>query len=238
MPAIRHSVMISSTYEDMRDFRAAVIDAANAVGMYAIRMETDSARPDLDLIGASLAKVDEASAYVGLIGDRYGQVPACSRRNRKKLSLTELEYRRAKKRGLLICMFIMHENLDASRMTVGGEDAKASVKLADFKAIAKKDRIFDVFTTPDDLKFKAMKSLFLVRTKLDGAHAAEAAATTITESLPAGQKKTRPPFSPSRSSSPARSSKAGPRSLQRSAIGRAFPSRSCCSKPSAAWERV
>jgi len=43
--------------------------------MFPLDMANDAALPDQDLIDASLAKVDEADAYVGLISYRYGQMP-------------------------------------------------------------------------------------------------------------------------------------------------------------------
>ena len=78
--------------------------------MFPIAMEDDAALPDQDLIDASLAKVNESDAYVGLISYRYGQTPKCLKRNPHLLSLTELEFRRALDRKIPICMFIMHDN--------------------------------------------------------------------------------------------------------------------------------
>lgn len=71
----RHSIMLSSTYKELREHRAAVSQAAPGQGMFPLGMANDAALPDQDLIDASLAKVDEADAYVGLISYRYGQMP-------------------------------------------------------------------------------------------------------------------------------------------------------------------
>jgi hypothetical protein len=94
-----YSVMVSSTYTELVDHRRAVTEAMLSQHLFPIRMEDDAALPDQDLIDASLAKVDEADAYVGLISYRYGQQPECQIRNPDKLSLTELEFRRAVARG-------------------------------------------------------------------------------------------------------------------------------------------
>ena len=120
------------------------------------------ALPDQDLIDASLAKVNEADAYVGLISYRYGQMPECAVRNPDKLSLTELEFRRAQKRGLPICMFIMHEDHPVPRSAVNAELGTAD-KLGAFVAIAKKDRIYAEFRSVDDLRGKVIQTLARLR---------------------------------------------------------------------------
>ena len=38
---------------------------------------------------SSLEKVQKASAYVGIISHKYGQIPDCPQRNPDRLSLTE-----------------------------------------------------------------------------------------------------------------------------------------------------
>jgi hypothetical protein len=73
----RRSIMLSSTYTELKDHRAAVSQGALGQGMFPLDIANDSAIPDKDLIDASLAKVDEADAYVGLISYRYGQTPKC-----------------------------------------------------------------------------------------------------------------------------------------------------------------
>ena len=100
-----YSVMVSSTYTELVDHRRAVREAMLGQRLLPIAMEDDAALPDQDLIDASLAKVDEADAYVGLISYRYGQMPKCPTRNPDRLSLTELEFRRAVARGIPVCMF-------------------------------------------------------------------------------------------------------------------------------------
>ncbi len=131
-----------------------------------IAMEDDAALPGQDLIDASLAKVDEADAYVGLIGYRYGQMPESPERNPDRLSLTELEFHRAVTRGIPICMFIMHKDYLVPRSAVG-EERGAEQKLEAFLNLAKKDRIYAEFKSVEDLKTKAVQSLVALREVLD-----------------------------------------------------------------------
>jgi hypothetical protein len=132
-----YSVMLSSTYKELAEDRRAVNDAMVGQRLLPIGMEFDAALPDKDLIAASLEKVNEADAYVGLIGYRYGQSPHCPDRNPTGLSLTELEFRRAVERKIPICMFIMHGDYSVPRRAVG-EERGSEDKLTSFLALAKK----------------------------------------------------------------------------------------------------
>ena len=162
--ADHYDVMISSTYLELKAHRGAVIDAAIAQNMFPLAMESDAALPQ-DLIDASLAKVDIADAYIGLISYRYGQTPECPIRNPDGLSLTELEFRHAQKRGLPICMFIQHDDVLVKPADLMKEVATLA-KLAAFKALARKGQIIAEFTSVDDLKSKVTQSLTALHKRL------------------------------------------------------------------------
>jgi len=123
--------------------------------MLPVAMEDDATLPDQDLIDASLAKVNEAHAYVRLISYRYGQVPVCPERNPDQLSLTEVEFHRAVANGIPICMFIMHDDHPVLRRAIN-EERGAEQKLESFLRLAKKDRLYADFKSVDDLKTKAV----------------------------------------------------------------------------------
>lgn len=126
-----------------------------------------SALPEHDLISASLEKVDEADAYVGLISYRYGQTPECSTRNPDKLSLTELEFRRAVERKIPICMFIMHEDYSVPMGAINKVNDAEKQKRENFIALAEKDRIYEKFKSVEDLKAKATQSLVKLRQAIE-----------------------------------------------------------------------
>jgi uncharacterized short protein YbdD (DUF466 family) len=117
----KYAVMLSSTYKELAEHRQAVQQALLSQQLFPVAMENDAALPEHDLVSASLAKVDEAEAYVGLISYRYGQIPENSERNPNKLSLTELEFRRALERKIPICMFIMHGDHFVPRRALNDE---------------------------------------------------------------------------------------------------------------------
>lgn len=166
-------VMLSSTYTELKEHRAAVRAALLSQGMFPVAMEDDAALPKHDLISVSLAKVDEADAYIGLISYRYGQTPVCADRNPDRLSLTELEFRRAVERDIPICMFLMHDDHPVPKSAVV-QAAPDADKLAAFQALARQDRICGEFRSVDDLKALVQQSLGRLREALGRRHSPDA----------------------------------------------------------------
>jgi len=142
-PGIR-KVMISSTAIDLPDHRAKAFDACHRQVMQPIGMEHLGAR-DASAVAVSMAMVDEADIYVGIYAWRYGWVPDGS-----AISITEMEFDRAVKRGIPILVFLIHEHHDITRPMVETEDG-APQKLAAFKKRACEKRIRAEFTSPDNL---------------------------------------------------------------------------------------
>jgi len=155
-----YRVMLSSTFRDLKQHRAAVIAAATGEQMIPLAQEFDGALP-ADLIKASLDKVQEADVYVGMIASRYGQRPDCADRNTGRLSLTDLEYRRATERRIPRLMFIMaddHPLTLADNIMSIEEGDEAHQLRKDFISLVLKDGIAAEFSSPDDLKAKATKT--------------------------------------------------------------------------------
>src|SRR4051794_20870038 len=100
-------VMVSSTFWDLEQHRAALMRAISGQSLHPVAMEPDSALPAGTVIDSSLRKVRDAAAYVGIISRRYGQVPEDPSLNERELSLTELEFREARRLGRPILVFIM-----------------------------------------------------------------------------------------------------------------------------------
>ena len=103
-------VMVSSTFTDLEQHRAALIKAIKGQGLTDVAMENDSAKPDVDVIDSSLQMVQDAAAYIGVISRKYGQTPLCPKRNPAKLSITELEFNEAQRLERPILLFIMGDN--------------------------------------------------------------------------------------------------------------------------------
>jgi hypothetical protein len=164
---LKYGVMLSSTYTELAEHREAILHAMLGQDFFPIAMENDAALPGHDLISASLAKVDEADGYVGLISYRYGQAPKDADRNPDELSLTELEFDRALERKIPICMFIMHDEHLVPRSAVNAESDLEREKLKAFVDLAKRNRIYAEFESVGDLKAKAVQSLVKLREAID-----------------------------------------------------------------------
>jgi hypothetical protein len=149
--AERIDVMISSTARDLPDYRRQAMDACVRQGMFPIMMEHLPAMDD-DAISASIAMVDEAEIYLGIIAQRYGHIP-----KGHDISITEMEYNHAKTRGIPCLIFIMDEK--SSDATPTDEDAAKTVKLSAFKDRLKADQVVNFFETPADMRAQIINSL-------------------------------------------------------------------------------
>ncbi len=88
------TIYLSSSYEDLKDYRRVVFEALRRSGYNVIAMEEYVARDDRPVY-ACLQDVDHADIYVGLFAFRYGYIPPAAHGNPNGLSITELEFRRA-----------------------------------------------------------------------------------------------------------------------------------------------
>lgn len=87
MPTLR--IYLSSTYEDLKDFRREVADGLRKLGHQVVGMEdyvAEGSRP----LDKCVKDVTESDVYVGVFAWRYGYVPD-EATNPNKLSITELE---------------------------------------------------------------------------------------------------------------------------------------------------
>lgn len=88
------TIYLSSTYEDLKDYRQVVFDALRRAGHRVFAME-DYVAADQRPVAQCLKDVEDADIYVGLFAFRYGYVPPENHGNPNKLSITELEFRHA-----------------------------------------------------------------------------------------------------------------------------------------------
>ncbi|GAB2812909.1 DUF4062 domain-containing protein [Lentzea nigeriaca] len=169
-------VVVSSTFEDLEEHRAALMRAIEGQHLHPVAMEQDAALPAGTVVEASLSKVRHAAAYVGVISHRYGQVPECHE-NPDRLSLTELEFREARRLGLPILVFIM----GPAHPVVAGAvevDPDKRRKLEAFREEAKRasaggsvHRVYRVFNDLADFSAAATQSVAELRWHLTSAPA-------------------------------------------------------------------
>lgn len=149
--AERQTVMISSTIVDLPDHREQVRSACEEMGMFPSMMERQPAS-DKDAIQFSLRLVDEADIYVGVYAHRYGYVPA-----RHKISITEMEYRRAVKRKIPRLIFVMHK--DHSVKAADVDRGAPAQKLAAFQQRVQSKNFVKFFKSPADLRAHVVAGL-------------------------------------------------------------------------------
>jgi hypothetical protein len=169
-------VMLSSTFFDLEARRQQVLGMMGRHEFHDVAMENDAALPTLDKIDSSLHKVNRAEAYICIIGYRYGMREFCEQRNFKNLSLTELEWQRAKERGIPRCTLIMspkYKGISLSDIeSVSVEDRHS---LAAFRKLAESDAVYASFDDDADFQVKAMQSLEQLRRDIDTLDAANVA---------------------------------------------------------------
>ncbi|MEM8817448.1 MAG: DUF4062 domain-containing protein [Pseudomonadota bacterium] len=157
-------VMISSTFEDLEEHRAQLIRALKRQQLFPAAMEHATLNAGYDLVSSSLQMVRESSAYIGLIGHRYGNVPDTD--NPEGVSLTRLEFEEAQKLGRPTLIFIMGCDYDIKQRDLETDPDKLD-KLRDFKERAKQGRIYEEFNNPEEFTEKAIHAVADLRRLLD-----------------------------------------------------------------------
>ncbi|MFZ5637809.1 MAG: DUF4062 domain-containing protein [Pseudomonadota bacterium] len=171
-PKAVEQVMVSSTFTDLKEHRALLIDAIYRHNLYARAMENDSAGLD-DVIESSLKMVRESAAYICLIGFKYGQIPPCPKRNPDDRSITELEFDEALRLKRPILLFLIGKQHPILFDDVEPDSTKRA-KLEAFRERAKQigldtklHRIYAEFSNLSDFERKIAPSLARVKAYLD-----------------------------------------------------------------------
>jgi formylglycine-generating enzyme required for sulfatase activity len=147
---LRTDVFISSTYDDLIDYRTAVTEAILALGLFPSGMENWPLR-DENAIELCQRKIDEAEVFVGIYAYRYGWTPD----GYDGKSITELEYDWATERKIPRLRFIM---ADTQPWPEKFKEKDAQPALNAFKNRLKQE-VVGFFSTPDDLKAQVIAAL-------------------------------------------------------------------------------
>lgn len=164
--------MVSSTFTDLKEHRAALMKALQGQNLFPVGMENDSALL-ANVMESSLQKVAEGSAYIGIIGHKYGQTPKSKDRNPGQLSITELEFNEAQRLKRPTLLFIMSDEHPVLPRDVEAKAANKR-KLNAFRKRAKQtgpdspERVYATFDSLDDFASKAIQAVADLRRYLDG----------------------------------------------------------------------
>jgi hypothetical protein len=128
-PPYRPTVYLSSTYKDLIEHRKAVAQILRKMNKIVVSMEDYTASDERPL-DKCLADVAACDIYVGLFAFRYGFIPLQG--NPEDLSITELEWRKAKDLGKPCLIFIADTNWPLAKsdaFTREGDEGKRIMTL-------------------------------------------------------------------------------------------------------------
>ena len=101
-------VYISSTYEDLKEYREAVARILRKIADAKVIAMEDYVATDQRPLQKCLEDVSSSNIYVGIFAWRYGYRPnEPNDENPNNLSITELEYRKAKEKGIPCLIFLL-----------------------------------------------------------------------------------------------------------------------------------
>lgn len=146
------TVFLSSTKDDLLDYRARVRGVIDRLGYRFIGMEEFTAAPEAPAV-LIRRRVEQSEIYVGVLGWRYGSVDESS-----GFSMTELEYRQAVASKKPIHMFVMDEKASINIGMVE-RDPESLRKLLDLRALVLKSHVAGMFTNPEELERKVEQTL-------------------------------------------------------------------------------
>jgi len=144
MPLITLSVFVSSTWLDLQQERAAVLAATQRLhGVHFVGMEFFGSRdepPDR----LSVDEVDDSDLYIAIVGGRYGS------------GITELEYMRARERGVPCFVYLKRGRGEVSPH----ETDEGRRKLGEFRASLVRQHTCSEFDSPEELAAKLTADLY------------------------------------------------------------------------------
>lgn len=152
-------VFVSSTYRNLASYRETLRLALQKSGLTFLGMEHFAAQ-DAPPLETCLQEVDEADVYLGVVGNTYGSSPPGD-----DLSYTELEYMRARDRGIPCIILIISD--DAS-VRVGNVDLDAGRNdhLRDFRDRLLQVHTVDRFTDENEAAWMALAAIRKLETRI------------------------------------------------------------------------
>ena len=148
-------IYLSSTYEDLQNYRAAVAGGLQRAGHAVLLME-DFVSGDERPLDKALNDVAASDVYVGIIAHRYGYVPD-AHQNPGGLSITHLEYRHAVARGLPCFVYLLSEDAPWPRRFIDTDERRR--KLDAFRDEVKNRHMVETFSSPDELAVRVVAAV-------------------------------------------------------------------------------
>lgn len=147
----KFSIFVSSTYEDLKEERQALMDVALENNFIPVGMEQFHAAPTSQW-NVITKMIDECDYYLLIVGGRYGSID-----EETGISYTEKEYRYAKSKKLPVLVLIKDSSAITDSQKDTGEDKYKKMECLDkFRELVKNDNnTVDRFTDVNSLKYAA-----------------------------------------------------------------------------------
>ncbi len=150
-------VYISSTYRDLIDCRSSVIHALEKAGYQVVSMEKYVATGHHPPLHTCLNDIRLCDFYIGIFAWRYGYIPK-DQDNLERISITELEYREARKCHKPSLIFMSSDDFPI--------ESEFDDRLSDelngitrFRSHLNKDKHVDMFSSAEQLSTIVLASL-------------------------------------------------------------------------------
>jgi Domain of unknown function (DUF4062) len=142
------TVYVSSTYEDLKEYRAAVERRLRQLTGVQVRAMEDYVARDERPKDACIADVQGCDVYVGIFAWRYGFVPPG-----ETTSITELEFRAARAANKHCLIFLVDEqaNWNPQRMDHFTGDAEGGKRIQTLRKELRDSFLTSFFNTAEDL---------------------------------------------------------------------------------------
>ena len=171
MPRQILDIFLSSTSEDLREYRRTVGDVLGRLGQFAVRMESFGAKPTKPL-DTCRDEVQACDALIVVVGHRYGWIPPKTDGGDDERSITYWEVQWALDAGMPVYAFLVDPSAawtgprEQDRLAVAdtesaGLDVWRAVRhLRRFREFLETRTTRELFATPDQLGSLVATSLF------------------------------------------------------------------------------
>jgi hypothetical protein len=146
------TVFISSTYDDLKQYRRTIWDLLEKFQVNVRGMEQFGARKESPL-ATCLTEVEQSDIYLGVIAFRLGSIDSQSGK-----SFTQVEYERAYELEKEVRIYLVDEESALFAIKYIDRDEKRE-KLEAFKRLLRERHTIESFTSVDDLKEKLNRDL-------------------------------------------------------------------------------
>lgn len=154
MDAPKYRVFISSTTEDLKEYRAAAAAAVQELGHEPAMLEFYAAT-ESSPIALSRQTIASSDVFISLIAWRYGYIPTAD--NPNQYSFVELELRHAWDLGIPTLVFMVGDDSPWPRKFI--DDGPAFDRLNAFRKHVLDRAVVAFFGSPEDLSQKIMTAL-------------------------------------------------------------------------------